>query len=94
MYALYRPFMMRHDRFYVMGVRDAELTKYTGNTNLAMKVSFINAIAGLADVLGADVKHIAEGIGSDPRIGNKFLHARKQATAAAVSHPPELFHTL
>lgn len=75
MYALYRPFMMRHDRFYVMGVRDAELTKYTGNTNLAMKVSFINAIAGLADVLGADVKHIAEGIGSDPRIGNKFLHA-------------------
>ncbi len=75
MYALYKPFMMRQDRFYVMGVRDAELTKYTGNTNLAMKVSFINAIAGLADVLGADVKHIAEGIGSDPRIGDQFLHA-------------------
>lgn len=75
MYALYKPFMLRQDRFYVMGVRDAELTKYTGNTNLAMKVSFINAIAGLADVLGADVKNIAEGIGSDPRIGDKFLHA-------------------
>lgn len=72
---LYEPFMMREERFHIMGIRDAELTKYTGNTNLAMKISFINAIAGLAELLGADIKNIAEGIGSDPRIGSSFLHA-------------------
>lgn len=72
---LYKPFMMREDRFHAMGIRDAELTKYTGNTNLAMKISFINAIAGLSELMGTDVENIAEGIGSDPRIGNSFLHA-------------------
>lgn len=75
MYLLYKPFMLREERFHVMGIRDAELTKYTGNTKLALKVSFINAIAGLSEIMGADVKNIAEGIGSDPRIGSSFLHA-------------------
>jgi len=74
MHALYKPFMMRIDRFHAMGVRDAELTKYTANTNLAMKVSFINAIAGLCELIGSDVSKVADGVGSDPRIGNSFLH--------------------
>lgn len=74
LHSLYKPFMMRQDRFHAMGVRDAELTKYTANTNLAMKISFINAIAGLCEIIGSDVSKVAEGIGSDPRIGPSFLH--------------------
>lgn len=74
LHKIYKPFMMRQDRFHAMGVRDAELTKYTGNTNLAMKISFINAIAGLCEIIGSDVSKVADGIGSDPRIGNSFLH--------------------
>jgi UDPglucose 6-dehydrogenase len=74
MHALYKPFMMREDRFHAMGLRDAELTKYTANTNLAMKISFINAISGLCELIGSDVSKVADGIGSDPRIGNSFLH--------------------
>lgn len=74
LHALYKPFMMRQDRFHWMGVRDAELTKYTANTNLAMKISFINAISGLCELIGSDVSKVADGIGSDPRIGNSFLH--------------------
>ncbi|MFA6383026.1 MAG: UDP-glucose/GDP-mannose dehydrogenase family protein [Parcubacteria group bacterium] len=74
LHKLYKPFMMREDRFHSMGVRDAELTKYTGNTNLAMKISFINTIAGICDLIGSDVEKVAEGIGSDPRIGTSFLH--------------------
>lgn len=74
LHTLYKPFMMREDRFFRMGTRDAELTKYTANTNLAMKISFINAIAGLCELIGADVSRVADGMGSDPRIGNSFLH--------------------
>jgi UDPglucose 6-dehydrogenase len=74
LHELYRPFMMRQDRFHGMNVRDAELTKYTANTNLAMKISFINAIAGLCELIGSDVSRVADGVGSDPRIGNSFLH--------------------
>lgn len=75
LHKLYKPFMMREDRFHGMGVRDAELTKYTGNTNLAMKISFINTIAAVCDLIGSDIELVAEGIGSDPRIGSSFLHA-------------------
>jgi UDPglucose 6-dehydrogenase len=74
LHKLYKPFMMREDRFHSMGVRDAELTKYTGNTNLAMKISFINTISGVCDLIGSDIEKVAEGIGSDPRIGASFLH--------------------
>lgn len=74
LHTLYKPFMMRQDRFHAMGVKDAELTKYTANTNLAMKISFINAIAGLCEIIGSDVSKVADGMGSDPRIGNSFLH--------------------
>ncbi len=75
MHKLYKPFMMREDRFHRMGVRAAELTKYSSNTNLAMKISYINTVAAIAELLGSDVEQIAEGMGSDPRIGNSFLHA-------------------
>jgi len=75
MHQLYKPFMMSVDRFHRVGVRAAELIKYSSNTNLAMKISYINAIAAISELLGSDVEHVAEGMGSDPRIGNSFLHA-------------------
>lgn len=59
----------------VMDRRSAELTKYAANAFLATKISFINEIAHLADVIGADVEQVAKGIGSDPRIGKEFLRA-------------------
>ncbi len=75
MHKLYKPFMMREDRFHKMGIRAAELTKYSSNTSLAMKISYINTVAAIAELLGSDVEQIAEGMGSDPRIGSSFLHA-------------------
>jgi len=59
----------------VMDRRSAELTKYAANAFLATKISFINEMAGLAEVMGADVENVARGIGSDPRIGKEFLRA-------------------
>ena len=56
-------------------VRTAEMIKYASNAFLAMKVSFINEMASICDVLGADVSHVANGMGLDPRIGPKFLRA-------------------
>lgn len=60
---------------FVMSPRSAELTKYAANAFLATKISFINEIAHLAEEVGADVEEVAEGIGSDPRIGKDFLRA-------------------
>jgi len=71
---LYTPFMKKTPRFHAMGVNAAELTKYASNTMLALKISFINTIAGLCDLIGADVEEVADGMGSDPRIGPDFLH--------------------
>lgn len=71
---LYAPFMKKTPRFRAMGVNAAELTKYASNTMLALKISFINTIAGLCDVILADVEEVAGGMGSDPRIGPDFLH--------------------
>jgi len=59
----------------VMSVRSAELTKYAANAFLATKISFINEIAHLAEILGADIEEVAHGIGTDPRIGRDFLRA-------------------
>lgn len=59
----------------VTDIRSAELIKYAANSFLAMKISFINEIANLAEKVGADVLEVAKGIGSDSRIGNKFLNA-------------------
>ncbi|MEP7329788.1 MAG: UDP-glucose/GDP-mannose dehydrogenase family protein [Betaproteobacteria bacterium] len=72
--ALYAPFMRNHERFLVMDVRSAELTKYAANAMLATRISFMNEVANLADRLGADIEMVRQGIGSDPRIGYHFLY--------------------
>jgi UDPglucose 6-dehydrogenase len=74
MRALYGPFMRNHERLFVMDVRSAELTKYAANAMLATRISFMNELANLADDLGADIEHVRQGIGSDPRIGYHFLY--------------------
>lgn len=71
---LYAPFNRNHDRLIVMDVRSAELTKYAANAMLATKISFMNEIANLAERLGADIEHVRQGIGSDPRIGYHFIY--------------------
>jgi UDPglucose 6-dehydrogenase len=72
---LYAPFNRHHERTYYMDVRSAELTKYAANAMLATRISFMNEIANLADVLGADIESVRQGIGSDSRIGYSFLYA-------------------
>jgi UDPglucose 6-dehydrogenase len=72
---LYEPFLRNHDRLLLMGVRDAEMTKYAANAMLATRISFMNEIANLCDRLGADIEHVRKGIGSDERIGYSFLYA-------------------
>ena len=71
---LYVPFNMNRDRTIYMGVRDAEMTKYAANAMLATKISFINEIANLCDLLGVDVENVRRGIGSDSRIGYSFIY--------------------
>ncbi|HEU4774632.1 MAG TPA: UDP-glucose/GDP-mannose dehydrogenase family protein [Lysobacter sp.] len=71
---LYAPFVRSHDRFVVMDVRSAELTKYAANAMLATKISFMNEIANIAERVGADVEMVRQGIGSDPRIGWQFIY--------------------
>ena len=66
---VYAPFQRNHERLLVMDVRSAELTKYAANAMLATRISFMNELANLADELGADIEHVRQGIGSDPRIG-------------------------
>lgn len=72
---LYASFNRHHSRTVWMDVRSAELTKYAANAMLATRISFMNEIANLADVLGADVDQIRRGIGADNRIGYSFLYA-------------------
>ncbi len=72
--ALYTPFNRNHDRVIVMDVRSAELTKYAANAILATKISFMNELANMAEILGADIEQVRIGIGSDPRIGYKFIY--------------------
>jgi UDPglucose 6-dehydrogenase len=74
MRALYAPFQRNHERLIVMDVRSAELTKYAANAMLATRISFMNELANLAEKLGADIEHVRQGIGSDPRIGYHFLY--------------------
>ncbi len=71
---LYKDFSRNHDRIIFMGVKDAEMTKYTGNAMLATKISFMNEIANLCDRLGVDVENVRLGIGSDSRIGYSFIY--------------------
>ena len=74
MRALYEPFTRNHDRFIVMDVRSSELTKYAANAMLATKISFMNELANIAELCGADVEKVRNGIGSDPRIGYGFIY--------------------
>ena len=72
---LYSPFQRNHERLIFMDIRSAELTKYAANAMLATRISFMNELANLAEVMGADVELVRQGIGSDPRIGWHFLYA-------------------
>ena len=75
MQGLYRPFVLSGRPILRMSNESAELTKYASNAMLATRVSFMNEIAGLCDRVGADVHHVARGMGSDARIGRHFLYA-------------------
>ena len=75
MRTVYAPFQRNHERLVVMDVRSAELTKYAANAMLATRISFMNELANLAEILGADIESVRKGIGSDPRIGYDFLYA-------------------
>lgn len=71
---LYAPFNRNHERIIIMDVPSAELTKYAANALLATKISFMNDMANLAELLGADIESVRRGIGSDPRIGYHFIY--------------------
>jgi UDPglucose 6-dehydrogenase len=71
---LYSPFNRTNDRVIILSIRSAEMTKYAANAMLATKISFINEIARLCELTGADVSEVRHGIGSDSRIGYKFIY--------------------
>jgi UDPglucose 6-dehydrogenase len=72
---LYKPFVLNGHPIIFMDIPSAELTKYAANSMLATKISFMNDIANLCEIVGADVTNVRKGIGSDSRIGDKFLYA-------------------
>ncbi|MFZ2449509.1 MAG: UDP-glucose/GDP-mannose dehydrogenase family protein [Methylovulum miyakonense] len=74
MHDLYTPFMTKNDRFISMDVKSAEMTKYAANAMLATKISFMNEIANICELVGADVNQVRHGIGSDSRIGYSFIY--------------------
>lgn len=72
---LYEPFVANHERFILMDVKSAEMTKYVANAMLATKISFMNEIANICEKTGANVQDVRLGIGSDKRIGYQFIYA-------------------
>ncbi len=74
MHELYSAFMRNHERILYMGIKEAEMTKYTANAMLATKISFMNEIANLCDRMGVDIESVRLGIGSDSRIGYAFIY--------------------
>lgn len=72
---LYQPFLINNFRVLFMDIPSAEMTKYAANAMLATRISFMNDIANLCELVGANVDHVRKGIGSDARIGTKFLYA-------------------
>jgi UDPglucose 6-dehydrogenase len=72
---LYHPVTLSGDRIIWMEPASAELTKYVANTMLAMRISFMNEVSGLCEAVGADIHSVRKGVGSDERIGSKFLYA-------------------
>lgn len=73
--ALYEPFVLNGHQVLFMDITSAELTKYAANAMLATRISFMNDMALLCDKLGADINEVRRGMGTDPRIGDKFLNA-------------------
>ena len=71
---VYAPFQRNHDRIVITDLRSAELIKYAANAMLATRISFMNELANLAEIVGADIEMVRQGIGSDPRIGYDFLY--------------------
>lgn len=71
---LYAPFNRNHERLVAMDIRSAELTKYAANAMLATKISFMNELSNMAEILGADIDKVRVGIGSDQRIGYSFIY--------------------
>jgi UDPglucose 6-dehydrogenase len=71
---LYMPFVLNNHPILFMDIASAEITKYAANAMLATRISFINEIANLCDILGADINNVRKGIGSDSRIGSKFIY--------------------
>ncbi|MBN2349804.1 MAG: UDP-glucose/GDP-mannose dehydrogenase family protein [Bacteroidales bacterium] len=72
---LYKPFLLNGHPLIFMDIPSAEMTKYAANSMLATKISFMNDIANLCELVGADIDSVRRGIGSDPRIGDKFIYA-------------------
>jgi len=72
---LYHPFMLNNFRIIYMDIPSAEMTKYAANAMLATRISFMNDMANLCEIVGADINMVRTGIGSDPRIGGSFLYA-------------------
>lgn len=72
---MYAPFNRNHDRILFMDVRSAEFTKYASNCMLAVRISFMNELANVADRLNVDIEQVRRGVGADPRIGPHFLYA-------------------
>lgn len=72
---LYKPFVLNNHPIIFMDIPSAELTKYAANSMLATRISFMNEIANFCEIVGADINSVRRGIGSDSRIGNKFIYA-------------------
>ncbi len=106
--ALYTPFNRSHERIMAMDIRSAELTKYAANSLLATKISFMNELSNIAEILGADIEQVRIGIGSDPRIGYQFIYPGAgyggscfpkdvralEHTALDNNYTPELLHAV
>lgn len=106
--ALYTPFNRNHERILAMDIRSAELTKYAANSLLATKISFMNELSNIAELLGANIEQVRIGIGSDPRIGYQFIYPGAgyggscfpkdvralEQTALANNYTPELLHAV
>jgi len=72
---IYSPFMVSHERLMILDIASAEMTKYAANAMLATRISFMNELAGLCELNGADINKVRKGIGADKRIGYSFLYA-------------------
>jgi UDPglucose 6-dehydrogenase len=108
MRALYGPFNRNHERLLFMDIRSAELTKYAANAMLATKISFMNELSNLAEILEADIEKVRIGIGSDPRIGFQFIYPgcgyggscfpkdvqALERTALGVGYEPQLLNAV